>query len=76
MFPRLRPLVAAMGWDLLSGQIKKRRELMQLLWISKPPELLQDASFEVGQLEDVSFSMKMLLIMPFLGCVLVYDDKS
>lgn len=61
MFPRLRPLIAAMGWDLLPGQLKERRELMQLLWISKSPELLQDASSEVKcQLEDVSFSMKML----------------
>ncbi|KAL0553274.1 hypothetical protein IC582_007163 [Cucumis melo] len=55
LFPRLRPLVAAMGWDLLSGQLKERRELMQLLWISKPPEVLQDASSEVKcQLEDIS----------------------
>ncbi|XP_022976078.1 uncharacterized protein LOC111476590 isoform X1 [Cucurbita maxima] len=55
LFPRLRPLVAAMGWDLLSGQLKERRELMQLLWISKSPDLLQDASSEVKcQLEDIS----------------------
>ncbi|XP_038897971.1 uncharacterized protein LOC120085832 isoform X2 [Benincasa hispida] len=53
--PRLRPLVAAMGWDLLSGQLKERRELMQLLWISKSPELLHDTSSEVKcQSEDIS----------------------
>ena len=30
LFPRLRPLVAAMGWDLLSGKTMLRRNLMQL----------------------------------------------
>lgn len=35
LFPRLRPLVAAMGWDLLSGKTTERRKLLQLLWTSK-----------------------------------------
>ncbi|CAI9094379.1 OLC1v1030104C1 [Oldenlandia corymbosa var. corymbosa] len=35
LFPRLQPLVAVMGWDLLSGRTSLRRELMQLLWTSK-----------------------------------------
>ncbi|KAE8713997.1 Zinc finger FYVE domain-containing protein 26 isoform 2 [Hibiscus syriacus] len=35
LFPRLRPLIATMGWDLLSGKTILRRNLMQLLWISK-----------------------------------------
>ncbi|KAH9761009.1 zinc finger FYVE domain-containing protein [Citrus sinensis] len=33
--PRLQPLIAAMGWDLLSGKTTERRKLMQLLWTSK-----------------------------------------
>lgn len=35
LYPRLQPLVAAMGWDLLSGKTTERRKLMQLLWTSK-----------------------------------------
>ncbi|GMH10819.1 hypothetical protein Nepgr_012660 [Nepenthes gracilis] len=35
LFPRLQPLVAAMGWDLLPGKTDARRKLMQLLWTSK-----------------------------------------
>ncbi|KAK8581989.1 hypothetical protein V6N13_144978 [Hibiscus sabdariffa] len=35
LFPRLRLLIAAMGWDLLSGKPILRRNLMQFLWISK-----------------------------------------
>ncbi|KAG0600289.1 hypothetical protein M758_11G022200 [Ceratodon purpureus] len=34
-FPRLQPLVAAMGWDLLAGHTKSRRKLMELLWNNK-----------------------------------------
>lgn len=34
-FPRLQPLVAVMGWDLLPGHTKSRRKLMELLWNSK-----------------------------------------
>ncbi|TYH69442.1 hypothetical protein ES332_D05G056100v1 [Gossypium tomentosum] len=35
LFPRLRPLIATMGWDLLSGKTILRRNLMQFLWVSK-----------------------------------------
>lgn len=35
LYPRLQPLIAAMGWDLLSGKTTERRKLMQLLWTSK-----------------------------------------
>ncbi|KAL8139244.1 hypothetical protein V2J09_005265 [Rumex salicifolius] len=35
LFPRLRPLVAIMGWDILRGKTAMRRKLMQLLWTSK-----------------------------------------
>jgi zinc finger FYVE domain-containing protein 26 len=34
-YPRLKPLVAVMGWDLLAGQTKERRQLMELLWIRR-----------------------------------------
>lgn len=35
LFPRLQPLVAVMGWDLLPGKTTARRTLMKLLWTSK-----------------------------------------
>lgn len=35
LFPLLQPLVAVLGWDLLSGKTAVRRTLMQLLWTSK-----------------------------------------
>ncbi|KAG6474190.1 uncharacterized protein LOC122028060 isoform X1 [Zingiber officinale] len=35
LFPLLQPLVAVLGWDLLSGKTTLRRRLMQLLWTSK-----------------------------------------
>ncbi|KAG0495155.1 hypothetical protein HPP92_006149 [Vanilla planifolia] len=35
LFPRLRPLVAVLGWDLLVGKPAARRKLMQLLWTTK-----------------------------------------
>lgn len=46
LFPRLQPLVAVMGWDLLSGKTRARRKLMQLLWTSHKSE--------VGRLEESS----------------------
>ncbi|KAJ8430190.1 hypothetical protein Cgig2_006698 [Carnegiea gigantea] len=36
LFPRLQPLVAVMGWDLLPGKTTACRTLMKLLWTSKP----------------------------------------
>ncbi|GAB4854205.1 hypothetical protein Ancab_022789 [Ancistrocladus abbreviatus] len=35
LFPRLQPLVATMGWDLLPGKTAARKKLMRLLWTSK-----------------------------------------
>ncbi|KAJ0971286.1 hypothetical protein J5N97_019245 [Dioscorea zingiberensis] len=35
LFPLLQPLVAVLGWDLLSGKTAARRKLMQILWTSK-----------------------------------------
>ncbi|XP_039118557.1 uncharacterized protein LOC120254523 isoform X2 [Dioscorea cayenensis subsp. rotundata] len=35
LFPLLQPLVAVLGWDLLSGKTTARRKLMQLMWTSK-----------------------------------------
>ncbi|CAH8358037.1 unnamed protein product [Eruca vesicaria subsp. sativa] len=32
LFPRLRSLVASMGWDLLPGKTAARRKFMRLLW--------------------------------------------
>ncbi|CAA0838536.1 Unknown protein [Striga hermonthica] len=44
LFPRLQPLVAAMGWDLLAGKTTMRRKLMQSLWTSKSQALRLEES--------------------------------
>lgn len=55
LFPRLQPLVAAMGWDLLSGKTAARRKLMQLLWTSKSQVLrLEESSLYVSQSDEIS----------------------
>ncbi|XAR70903.1 hypothetical protein NMG60_11027941 [Bertholletia excelsa] len=55
LFPRLQPLVAAMGWDLLSGKTTARRKLMQLLWTSKSQVLqLEESSLYGNQSDEVS----------------------
>ncbi|XP_022729138.1 uncharacterized protein LOC111284627 isoform X2 [Durio zibethinus] len=55
LFPRLRPLVAAMGWDLLSGKTVLRRNLMQLLWTSKSQVFrLEESSLYGNQSDEVS----------------------
>ncbi|KAK9273852.1 hypothetical protein L1049_018664 [Liquidambar formosana] len=41
LFPRLQPLVAVMGWDLLSGKTTARRKLMQLLWTSHRSQVVR-----------------------------------
>ncbi|KAJ4837974.1 hypothetical protein Tsubulata_031787 [Turnera subulata] len=41
LFPRLRPLVATMGWDLLSCKTTARRQLMQLLWTSNRSQVMR-----------------------------------
>nr|GLL46837.1 uncharacterized protein LOC109174561 [Ipomoea trifida] len=55
LFPRLQPLVAVLGWDLLSGRTTLRRKLMQLLWTSKSQEFrLQDSPRYCSKLNEVS----------------------
>ncbi|GMP94752.1 hypothetical protein CsSME_00044082 [Camellia sinensis var. sinensis] len=55
LFPRLQPLVAAMGWDLLSGKTTARRKLLQLLWTSKSQVLqLEESSLYGNQSDEVS----------------------
>ncbi|KAI8568864.1 hypothetical protein RHMOL_Rhmol02G0233700 [Rhododendron molle] len=55
LFPRLQPLVAAMGWDLLCGKTTARRKLMQLLWTSKSQVLrLEESSLYGSQADEVS----------------------
>ncbi|KAK1551145.1 hypothetical protein Q3G72_031043 [Acer saccharum] len=55
LFPRLRPLVAAMGWDLLSGKTTERRKLMQLLWTSKSQLYrLEESSLYGDQSDEIS----------------------
>ncbi|CAL5321406.1 unnamed protein product [Camellia sinensis] len=54
LFPRLQPLVAAMGWDLLSGKTTARRKLMQLLWTSKSQVLqLEESSLYGNQSDEI-----------------------
>ncbi|PSS01176.1 hypothetical protein CEY00_Acc22534, partial [Actinidia chinensis var. chinensis] len=55
LFPWLQPLVATMGWDLLSGKTTARRKLMQLLWTSKSQVLqLEESSLYGNQSDEVS----------------------
>ncbi|XP_047319786.1 uncharacterized protein LOC124923854 [Impatiens glandulifera] len=52
LFPRLQPLVAALGWDVLSGKTSARRQLMQLLWTSKSQVLQLEVSSLYGNQQD------------------------
>ncbi|XP_030492459.2 uncharacterized protein LOC115708351 isoform X1 [Cannabis sativa] len=55
LFPRLQPLVASMGWDILSGKTTERRELMQLFWTSKSQVLrLEESSLYGNQSDEIS----------------------
>ncbi|XP_015874187.3 uncharacterized protein LOC107411162 isoform X1 [Ziziphus jujuba] len=55
LFPRLQPLVAAMGWDLLSGKTTARRKLLQLLWTSKSQVFrLEESSLYSNQSNEIS----------------------
>lgn len=61
LFPRLQPLVAALGWDLLAGKTKMRRRLMQSLWTSKSQALrLEESSPHYNNIDEVS-----MLYIPF-----------
>ncbi|XP_058075240.1 uncharacterized protein LOC131223756 isoform X2 [Magnolia sinica] len=55
LFPLLQPLVAVMGWDLLSGKTEARKKLMRLLWTSKSQVLrLEEFSLYGKQSDEVS----------------------
>ncbi|KAJ6915056.1 hypothetical protein NC651_017130 [Populus alba x Populus x berolinensis] len=56
LFTRLRPLVAAMGWDLLAGKTTARRKLMQLLWTSRKSQILrlEESATYGNQLDEMS----------------------
>ncbi|KAJ1687936.1 hypothetical protein LUZ63_019326 [Rhynchospora breviuscula] len=45
LFPLLYPLVAVLGWDMLSGNILLRRKLMWLFWRSKSKLLTEEKLF-------------------------------
>jgi len=55
LFPQLQPLVAAMGWDLLTGKIAARIKLMQLLWTSKSQVIRLEESSLYGNKSDEVF---------------------
>ncbi|MCD7453512.1 hypothetical protein HAX54_021212 [Datura stramonium] len=55
LLPRLQPLLAVLGWDLLSGKTGLRRKLMQLLWTSKSQVLrLEDSPHYRNTSDEVS----------------------
>lgn len=55
LFPLLQPLVAVLGWDLLSGKTTVRRKLMRLLWTSKSQVLrLEEYSLHGKQTDEIS----------------------
>ncbi|GAA0138325.1 hypothetical protein LIER_00090 [Lithospermum erythrorhizon] len=55
LFPRLQPLVAVIGWDLLSGKTILRKKLMQLLWTSKSQTFrLEESQFYSTESDKVS----------------------
>lgn len=55
LFPRLQPLVAALGWDLLTGKTTMRTKLMQCLWTSKSQALrLEESSPYDTKLDEVN----------------------
>lgn len=61
LFPRLLPLVASMGWDLLPGKTNARRNLMQLLWTRNSQVLrLEESSFYGNQSDKVLRFLKVL----------------
>ncbi|GKU87148.1 hypothetical protein SLEP1_g1595 [Rubroshorea leprosula] len=77
LFPRLRPLVAVMGWDLLSGKTTTRRKLMQVLWTSKSQFFrLEESSLYGNQSDEISCVEQLcdslcyqLDIASFVACV-------
>ncbi|KAF3638651.1 hypothetical protein FXO37_24270 [Capsicum annuum] len=52
LLPRLQPLLAVLGWDLLSSKTGLRRKLMQLLWTSKSQSLRLEGSPHYGNRSD------------------------
>ncbi|KAL2517677.1 hypothetical protein Adt_13924 [Abeliophyllum distichum] len=77
LFPWLQPLVAALGWDLLSGKTLLRRKLMQLLWTSKSQVLRLEESSLYGNKIDEAFCIEHLCdslcyqldVASFVACV-------
>lgn len=67
LFPRLQPLLAAIGWDLLPGNTSARRKLMQLLWTSKSRVIrLEESTLYGSQSDEVFF----FILLSFLIYVL------
>lgn len=58
LFPRLRPLVASMGWDLLPGKTAARRKLMRLLWSSNSQAIrLEESTLYGNNTDEVNFTL-------------------
>ncbi|CAI9784832.1 unnamed protein product [Fraxinus pennsylvanica] len=77
LFPWLQPLVAALGWDLLSGKTLLRRKLMQLMWTSKSQVLRLEESSLYGNKTDEASCIEHLCdslcyqldVASFVACV-------
>ncbi|XP_073135906.1 uncharacterized protein [Henckelia pumila] len=77
LFPRLQPLVAALGWDLLAGKTRMRRKLMQSLWTSKSQALRLEESSPYANKSDEASCVEHLCdtlcyrldIASFVACV-------
>lgn len=68
LFPRLRPLVALMGWDLLSGKTAARRKLLQLLWTCSKSQVfrLEESSLYSSQVDEVISFIFLLILCLYL----------
>ncbi|GAB2275600.1 hypothetical protein Dimus_010360 [Dionaea muscipula] len=77
LFPRLQPLVAVMGWDLLPSKIAARRKLMRLLWTSKSQVYRLEESSLYGSQSDERSCIELLCdtlcyqldLASFVACV-------
>lgn len=75
LFPRLRPLVASMGWDMLPGKTAARRKLMRLLWSSNSQAIRLEESTLYGNNTD-EVNLTLLHSLLFSYHFLEYDSVS
>lgn len=72
LFPRLQPLVAVLGWDVLAGKTAIRRQLMQYLWTSKSQAFrLEDSSLYGNQSDEVKILDGLFQLARALSWILI-----